>query len=639
MPTPHEILKQYWGYDDFRPMQLDIIRSALGGLDTLALLPTGGGKSLCFQVPALCTVGVCIVVSPLIALMKDQVYNLHRLGISAVAIYSGMTSYDIDQTLDRCVRGEVRFLYLSPERLCTELAQVRIAQMQVSFFAIDEAHCISQWGYDFRPSYLKISDIRSLKPQTPVIALTATATAPVVEDIQLRLGFRKDKKAVFQKSFARDNLAYVVLEEENKRAKMLDILQKVGGSGVVYVQNRRETKDIALFLQQNKISADFYHAGLPPEQRDKVQDAWIHNKTRIIVATNAFGMGIDKPDVRVVVHLTLPENLESYFQEAGRGGRDGAKAYGVLLYNGTDRERLERQYLLAFPELAEVRNIYRALGSYYQLAIGSAQGISFDFDVVDFAKRYDQDPIKTLSALKILMQEGYIELSEQVFHPAQLKIIAHKETLYKYMISNPKLEKLLKAIMRAYQGVASHDINIREANLAQSLQISLLDLIQQLNKLHNEKIIRYTPQKNSPQVTFTQARLHEVDVIFDRARYEFLRSRYKERMQAALNYAEMPRCRSQQLLAYFNEPKAEPCGKCDVCTGRHQNNTLNHNSITAIQDKIKGLLRSYNNGLTLHELLKYFPSNQHLQAIDVIEFSLDNGVLEERGDKKIIYHG
>jgi ATP-dependent DNA helicase RecQ len=638
MPTPHEILKKYWGYDEFRPMQLDIIRAALAGFDTLALLPTGGGKSLCFQVPALCTVGVCIVVSPLIALMRDQVYNLRKRQIAAAAIYSGMTAYEIDRILDACVRGELQFLYLSPERLCTELAQVRISQMQVSFFAVDEAHCISQWGYDFRPSYLKISEIRLLKPNAPVIALTATATAPVVADIQVRLAFKADKKRVFQKSFGRDNLAYVVLHEENKRAKMLDILQKVNGSGVVYVQNRRETKEIAIFLQQNKISADYYHAGRSPEQRAEVQTKWIENKTRIIVATNAFGMGIDKPDVRVVVHLMLPESLEAYFQEAGRGGRDGEKAFGVLLYNATDRLRLERQYKLAFPELAEVRNVYKALGSFYQLAIGSALGISFDFDIVDFSKRYEFEPIKALNALKILMQEGYIEVSEQVFHSATVQIIAHQETLYDYMLRNPKLERLLKALLRMYQGIGMQDTNIKETHLINHLKIDSFELSQQFKKLSSEKIIRYIARKDSPQLTFTRERLHESDVVFDRARYEFLRTRFVERMTAALNYAEVARCRSQQLLAYFNEPESPACGKCDVCTGRTQSKNLSHQQIEDLHAFLEEKLNHYR-GLTLHQLLQHIPPNQQQQATKVIAFLLDNGVLEERIDKKIVYNG
>ena len=637
MITPQNILKKYWGYNDFRPLQLDIIQAALSGKDTLALLPTGGGKSICFQVPALCKTGICIVVSPLIALMKDQVYNLRKRGITAAAIFSGMTNYEIDTILDRCVAGEYKFLYVSPERLCTELAQIRIQQMQVSFFAIDEAHCISQWGYDFRPAYLKIAEIRLLHPNSPIIALTATATAPVVEDIQEKLAFRKENRAVFQKSFARPNLAYVVFEEENKRAKMLDILKKVQGSGIVYVQNRKETKEIATYLQQYGISANFYHAGLPAEQRNKVQEDWINDKTRIIVATNAFGMGIDKPNVRIVIHLTLPESLEAYFQEAGRGGRDEEKAYGVLLYNESDKLRLENQYKLSFPELQEVRNVYRALGSYYQLAIGSAQGMSFDFDIMAFCKRYDQDPILALNALKILMQEGYIDLSEQVFYPSTLQILVNKDTLYDYTLRNPKMEKLLKAIMRSYQGVNQQDVNIREAHLAQSLGYSLHDLVLQLNRLHQEKIIKYRPQKDNPQITFLIERLHEKDIVFDKAKYDFLRTRYLERMHAAIHYATHLRCRSQQLLAYFNETDAPICGKCDVCTGRHDHHRINQPMIYSIEERIKLILQKQG-ALSLHDLVNQFPSNQQLQVPAIIDFLLDNYILLERADKKIIYN-
>lgn len=626
MPTPHQVLKQYWGYDEFRPLQLDIVESALAGNDTLALLPTGGGKSICFQVPALCKSGVCIVVSPLIALMKDQVHNLKKRGINAHAIFSGMAYKDIDRILDNCVHGEVKFLYLSPERLATDLARERIRRMNVSFIAVDEAHCISQWGYDFRPSYMQIATLRELKPDVPVIALTATATAPVVADIQTRLAFTNDpnRRRVFQKSFARDNLAYIVLHEENKLAKLLEILQRVQGSGVVYVQNRRETKDIAQFLQRNGISADFYHAGLSPDQRSTIQDKWINNQIRIIVSTNAFGMGIDKPDVRVVVHLTMPESLEAYFQEAGRGGRDGNKAYAVLLYNQNDRQKLERQYEVAFPPLKDVRNVYRALGSYYQLAIGSAAAMSFDFDVVEFCKRYDFDPIFVLNALKILAQEGYLEVSEQIFQPPTLQILVSREQLYDYLLKNQKLQRLLNLILRSFQGVANHDVQVNEYKLAGAAGMDLPILVQTLQKLHQEQIIRYTPQKDSPQLTFLTERLHENDVVFDRERYEFLRSRYLERMTASLNYAESTRCRSQLLLEYFNERNAPTCGKCDVCTGMHDDH-LTAEQFETFKTQLRTLLQQ--KALPLTQITRHFPSNLHARLLKAIEFLVDNQFL------------
>jgi ATP-dependent DNA helicase RecQ len=400
MFNPLDILHQHWGHPQFRPQQEAIIQSVLDGCDTLALLPTGGGKSICFQVPALCQEGICLVISPLIALMKDQVQNLQKKGISALAIYAGMAYRDIDRLLDNCVHGEVKFLYLSPERLASDLAIARIKQMKVSLIAVDEAHCISQWGYDFRPPYLEIAQVREFFPQVPLIALTATATPEVVQDIQEKLAFKNQQ--VFQSSFARPNLAYIVRPSEAKENQLLEILQKVPGCGVVYVRNRGKTKEIAQLLQKKRISADYYHAGLSPDERSSKQDAWISGRTRIMVSTNAFGMGIDKSDVRTVIHLELPDSLEAYFQEAGRAGRDGQKSYAVLLYNQSDRRSLEYQYTQAFPSLDEARQVYRALGSYFQLALGGGQGESYDFDISNFCQSYNLELVRTFNCLKLL---------------------------------------------------------------------------------------------------------------------------------------------------------------------------------------------------------------------------------------------
>ena len=497
---PKEVLKKYWDYDSFRPLQEEIIAAVLEGRDTLALLPTGGGKSLCFQVPALCKEGICLVVSPLIALMKDQVKNLVNNGIRATAIYTGMHPKEIDRILDNCVHGKIDFLYLSPERLSSPLALERIKRMNVGLIAIDEAHCISQWGYDFRPAYLNIAEIRNELPKTPLIALTATATKPVVADIQEKLLFRKHSK-VFQKSYLRDNLAYVVIHVEAKQQKMLDILQKVTGSALVYVRNRRAARDTAWFLHHNGISADYYHAGRSGDIRAQVQDNWIENKVRVIVATNAFGMGIDKPDVRLVIHLSLPDSLEAYFQEAGRAGRDGSKSFAVLLFNASDPLKLEELYQKTYPSLKEIKRTYQALGSHFQLAIGSGLGLTFDFNISDFVRTYQLDPYRAIQAIKILMKEQLIHLSESFFSPSRLQITASKETLYDYLLRNKKMETLLKVILRSYQGSFNHPVRIKEHQLATFLSISKTDLVQMLSRLHRDDIIEYIPQKDSPQLS------------------------------------------------------------------------------------------------------------------------------------------
>ncbi|BDS10762.1 RecQ family ATP-dependent DNA helicase [Aureispira anguillae] len=629
--TPHEVLKKYWGYDDFRPLQLDIVQSVLDGKDTLALLPTGGGKSICFQVPALCLDGICIVVSPLIALMKDQVKNLVDRGIRAYAIYSGMKIATIDRILDNCIHGGVDFLYLSPERLSSDLAIERIKQMKVTLLAVDEAHCISQWGYDFRPSYLNIAEIRALLPNIPLIALTATATRPVVKDIQEKLVFSQTAN-VFQKSFARQNLSYVVLYEENKRTKMLNILRKIKGSGIVYVQNRRETQEVAYFLKKNGISAEFYHAGRSGDTREKVQENWINNKVRIMVATNAFGMGIDKPDVRIVIHLTLPDSLEAYFQEAGRGGRDGEKAFGILLYNQSDRIKQERNFKQSYPTLKEIRRVYQALGSYYQLAIGAGLGQTFDLDVADFAKTYNLNPIETLHALKILMKEEYLNLTENVFFPSTLQVIVRKEELYDYMLRNNKIERLIKVILRSYQGAFNHDVNIREGQLAHFLKVPQKQLVFMLDKLHKDAIIRYKPQKDAPQLTFLLERLPEKEMVIDQQRYKFLKERQQKRMEGALYYAETLQCRNQLLLAYFDEKGAKVCGHCDVCLGRHDQ-YVKHQEYYEIKTKLEYALKK--NSVELRALVDQFPSTMKEKVLKAIEHLMDNHMIVRTGNNQL----
>ncbi len=633
MKKPLDILKQYWGYPNFRPAQEAIIQSVLDGRDTLALLPTGGGKSVCYQVPALCKEGICIVVSPLIALMKDQVYQLKRRDIPAVAIYSGMRYADIDRTLDNCIYGKIKLLYLSPERLMTELARERIAKMNVNLLAIDEAHCISQWGYDFRPPYLQIAELRDLLPDTPILALTATATTEVEKDIQEKLVF-KDQQ-VFKTSFARDNLVYVVLRDEHKLNKLLDIVQKVKGSGVVYVRNRRKTKEIALFLQKKGISADFYHAGLPAEARSRKQDAWINDKIRIIVSTNAFGMGIDKPDVRSVVHMDLPDSLEAYFQEAGRGGRDGKKSFAVLLYSEADKKRLETNYEQAFPEMETIRQVYRALGSHFQLAVGGGANQTYDFDIVDFTKKYSFNIVETFNALKILEQAECIALSEAIYLPSQLQIKVGKDQLYDYQMRNARFDPILKTILRTYQGAFHGFIKIREKQLAEKLKMSRHNLSTALEKMQQDKVIDYLPQKDMPQLVFLHERVDADNLAIDHKRQKFLKTRHYERIKKAIAYAEKEQCRHQLLLEYFDEKDALPCGKCDFCLERRKA-SVSKDEYASYATKIERLLRKEQ--LDLHELVDSFTPKRRNQVLKVIDFLLDEGKIDKK-DGFLIWKG
>ncbi len=591
-------------------------------------MPTGGGKPICFQVPALCREGLCIVVSPLIALMKDQVYNLQKRNIPSAAIYSGMHYNDIDRTFDNCVYGKIKLLYLSPERLTTDLARERIRQMKVNLLAIDEAHCISQWGYDFRPPYLQISEIRDLLPTTPLLALTATATSEVVEDIQEKLKFKENN--VFRKSFERNNLAYVVLREEAKREKLLEILTKIKGSGIVYAGSRRMTKETAVFLQNKGIRADFYHAGLSMEERSQKQGAWLKNQQRIMVSTNAFGMGIDKSNVRVVVHMDLPESLEAYFQEAGRAGRDGKKAFAVLLYNDSDRIRLEYNYEKSFPSIEEIRQVYRALGSYFQLAVGSGEGKSYNFDIGAFIKNFKLDMVKTYHCLKILEQAGWIVLTDAVFTPSSLKILVTKEQLYDYQLRNKRFDVVIKAILRTYQGVFQHPVKIREKQLARFLKISTKELIYILSKFKQDQIFNYLPQTDAPQLIFLQERVDANDLSMDQKLYQFRKKRHLERINKAIDYAQNTTCRSRQLLEYFDEKTDTSCGVCDVCLGRHRKDVTKED-FERYKKKIEFLLQR--EALTLDEILDSFPPNRRQKILTAVQYLIDEGFLMDRAGK------
>lgn len=614
MLSIHQILKKYWGFDNFRPLQEEIIVSTLNKNDTLALLPTGGGKSICFQVPALAMEGLCLVISPLIALMKDQVENLQKKGIRAIAITSAMSFREIDIALNNAIHGHFKFLYLSPERLQNELFLARLPQMNISLLAVDEAHCISQWGYDFRPAYLQIAKIREKLPYVPVLALTATATPEVVKDIQQKLLFKKEN--VLQKSFERKNLAYIVVYEDDKLNRLINICNKIQGTGVVYARNRKKTQEIALFLKQHNISADFYHAGLNAQERNKKQEEWIKNKTRIMVATNAFGMGIDKPDVRFVVHLDLPDNLEAYFQEAGRGGRDEKKAYAVLLYSKKDRLELEHNFEKTFPSLEQIRNTYQAICNFYQIAIGSGEGLSFNFDINELCTRFNLNPISVYNSLKFLEREGFIALSDAVYHSSKIHIISNKEDLYKFEIENSSYEPLIKLLLRSYGGLFNYYVPINEAEIAKRLKTDKTIIIKQLQLLKKLNVIDYVESSELPKITFIQNRIDASRLHISKENYDFLKKRAKQRLEWVLHYTESRHlCRSRILLSYFGETNAIDCGQCDVCIEKKKSG-LSPQKFEEIYLSIQNQLKQINlTPSALKQQLSNYPENDYIKVL------------------------
>ncbi|TWJ04780.1 ATP-dependent DNA helicase RecQ [Mucilaginibacter frigoritolerans] len=629
--TLQQILKQYWNHDVFRPMQEEIIQSVLTGHDTLALLPTGGGKSVCFQVPALAKDGVCIVVSPLIALMKDQVENLKAKGIEAVSVVSGMSKREIDLALDSCIYGAVKFLYLSPERLLSELVRERIKYMNVNLIAVDEAHCISQWGYDFRPPYLHIADLRELHPDVPVLALTATATAEVREDIKQKLSFKNS--VVFQMSFERKNISYIVQNEENKSRKLLDIAKGVKGSGIVYVRSRKETVEIAKFYNDNGIKADYYHAGLEAGLRSAKQESWKNSRTRIIIATNAFGMGIDKPDVRFVIHKDMPESLEAYYQEAGRVGRDEHKAYAVLLYNYTDRLKQEKKFELSFPTVGEIKQVYHYLANFYQIAFETGEGLSFDLNLSEFCTRFKLEPVKTINALKFLEQDEYLSFNESVFLPSRFRFDIDNEELYNFQIQNPGWDPFIKTILRSYGGSFDNYVSMREFDLARRANMNVQQVIEGLKKLQEFKILSYLQQTDQPQVTYLKPRQHTDALYINKAAIEQRKAIYLKKMEAVFAYATHKKCRSQMLLAYFDELNAEKCGICDICLEekRQKNSSEIFDDIT---NEIVQLLNT--SSLDLPTLVISTNIGTEKEKIDTIRVLLDAGKIKFAGDKLVI---
>ncbi len=563
----HQVLKKYWNYDSFRPLQEDIILSVLQKHDTLALLPTGGGKSVCFQVPGLVMGGTTLVISPLISLMNDQVQNLKSRGISAVAISAAMNFKEIDVALNNAALGHVQFLYLSPERIQNEVFRQKLAYLPITLIAVDEAHCISQWGYDFRPSYLKVAEIRAYFTDVPIIALTASATKHVADDIQVQLEF-KDQNVIRQ-SFARKNLRYVVQQEEDKITRLLKLIANIGGSGVVYVRNRKKTEELAMILKSKKISAMAYHAGLKFDDRESVQKQWLNNQIQVICATNAFGMGIDKADVRFVVHMDLPESLEAYFQEAGRGGRDGKIAYSTIFYTTADQLRLIDNFRFAFPELDYIRQTYQAICNYYQVAIESGQGLSVEFDIDKICNSYNLLPVLVYNSIKFLEKENYLSFLDAGFEASKVLMLGNKEELYSFQIKFPKYEPVIKTLLRSYGGLFEDYVFINEKDLAYRVKTNATDLTEKLKYLDKTGLLSYVPQSVLPKLIFVQDRVNTKYLEFIPDNYKKLKQRYLERINAVIDYTKEDKvCRQVQLLMYFNEFNYSDCGHCDVCISK-----------------------------------------------------------------------
>jgi ATP-dependent DNA helicase RecQ len=626
----HAILKNYWGYDSFRPLQEDIIYSVLNGKDTLALLPTGGGKSICFQVPAMAMDGLCLVISPLIALMKDQVQNLHRKNITAFAIYSGMSRQDLITTLKIAGSSNCKFLYVSPERLETKLFKEYLPALNIKLIAVDEAHCISQWGYDFRPPYLRIAALRDELPDVPILALTASATSVVHKDICDRLQFKSSN--VFRQSFERPNLSYSVFQADSKVNRILEILQKVPGCSIVYCKSRRRTREISELLNLNGIKSDFYHAGLAQNDRNQRQENWIKNHTRTIVCTNAFGMGIDKPDVRLVLHADVPESTENYYQEAGRAGRDGKKAYAVLLYDDRAMEDLKKLAGIRFPSLAEIQLVYQALMNYLQIPSGGGEGIYYDFDINDFVKKFKLESQLVIYSIKAMEQEGWLAFNESVFIPSKAHFVTDKEWLYQFETIYPALEPLVKALLRTYEGIFDQPTNINEKALAGLLRKEEQDITGDLKRLQGYKIIEYEPMKDTPQLYLLMDRVRAEDLKIKGSDFEKRKKHYIERINSQLKYVyEKEECRSQYLASYFGDNSTRPCGICDNCLNRKKKEVAG-TEFEQIHQLIIAAVSAQS--LVAKELLQKLPDIGKEKLWEVLEFlQAENKIqINDRGE-------
>ena len=619
-----EILKQYWGYDSFRDLQEEIITSIGEGKDTLGLMPTGGGKSITFQVPALAQEGICIVITPLIALMKDQVQNLRKREIKALAIYSGMTRQEILTALENCIFGNYKFLYISPERLDTEIFRTKLRSMKVSMITVDESHCISQWGYDFRPAYLKIAEIRELLPEVPVLALTATATPEVVTDIQARLKFREGN--VFRMSFERKNLAYIVRKTDNKTKEIPYILQRISGSAIIYVRNRRRTKEITELLMNEGITADFYHAGLDNAVKDLRQKRWQSGEVRVMVATNAFGMGIDKPDVRIVLHLDLPDSLEAYFQEAGRAGRDGEKAYAVILYSKSDKTTLHKRVVDTFPDKEYILNVYEHLQYYYQMAMGDGFQCIREFNLEEFCRKFKYFPVPVDSALKILTQAGYLEYTDEQDNSSRILFTIRRDELYKLREMGKEAEALIQSILRSYTGVFTDYAYISEESLAIRTGLTRQQIYNILVTLTKRRIVDYIPRKKTPYIIYTRERLELRFLHIPPSVYEERKARYEARIKAMEEYVTTENiCRSRMLLRYFGEKNEHNCGQCDVCLSKRATDNLSEKSYEEVKRQILNLLS--HSPLTPAETADQIKAEKE-DIGQVIRYLLDEGELK-----------
>lgn len=627
--TFHDILKEYWGYDSFRPLQLEIIESIWAKKDTLGLMPTGGGKSLTFQVPVMAMEGICLVVTPLIALMKDQVDNLRQRGIKAAAVYSGMSRQEIITTLENCIFGDFKFLYVSPERLTSDIFLAKLRAMNVCLLVVDESHCISQWGYDFRPSYLRIAEIRDSLPDIPVLALTATATRDVIDDIQKKLHFKE--KNLFRMSFERENLSYVVRIAENKFEQLVHILQSVGGTAIVYVRSRQQCKDIALALQKQGVSADFFHAGLSHEEKVYKQNAWKTDECRVMVSTNAFGMGIDKPDVRVVIHTDLPNSLEEYYQEAGRAGRDGSRSYAIILYAKADSTKLKKRITDSFPKKDFIVRVYEALGNFFQVAVGSGFNSIYDFSLHEFCNVFKFSHLQTHHALKILELAGYIEYTEEVDSRSRIRFLVFRDEMYSLNLS-PENDELIHVILRNYTGVFSDDVYIDESLLATRTGKSRNEIYQMLVQLSKMRYINYVPQKKTPFIIYTTSREDTPFVSIPRSAYEDRKKRFEKRIVSMTDYAEnIHVCRSRMLLIYFDEKRPKDCGNCDVCRRKNESGLTNY-EFMEIEESLYQSLRD-KSPQRLATLLKSMPGFNDEKVIQVIRFLIDREKLDLEDDE------
>ncbi len=626
-----KILTKYWGYTRFRPQQEEIIDSILMGKDTFALLPTGGGKSLTFQIPSLMKPGCCLVITPLIALMKDQVERLKKLGIPAKALYTGLYPDEIESAFSNAIHGQLKFLYVSPERLLNIGFQNTLAKINVNLIAVDEAHCISQWGYNFRPPYLKIADIRMFFPDIPVLALTATATPQVVDDIMDKLHFKKTN--VIKASFERKNLAYRIYEESDKSGRLLHLLSSEKGSAIVYVRNRKKTREIAEILLKNKISATFYHAGLDNKSRSQRRQAWSMGKIRVIVATNAFGMGIDKADVRQVIHYNLPDCLESYFQEAGRAGRDGKEAVASLLFNKQDIGHAKKQLTESFPDLKTIRNIYNALGNYFNIPEGSGKDMGYNFKIMDFVNRYGFGLLTTYSAIKLMEKEGFIAFDESSGRTSKMMIRLNNEDMYRFIVENPKFERILKEILRSYGGIFSDYVPVDEKQIARRAEIEPDRVLSALKYLNQIKIISYIPLRTQPQIFYNTVRLPKEHIGFSHENYQDIKKASARRLDALIQFlTNSHECRSIQLLRYFGEIQPKRCGICDVCLTINKTH-LDEREFDTIKKQIKEIL--INKPMHLYELIPQIKDFEEEKVIAVIQWLTDNQSLIREKDERL----